>query len=44
MFVVITKNGEPVEAFYTPNHEGYLELDQDNLVAKSFMSQLEARA
>lgn len=36
MFVVITKNGKPVDAFYNPNLTGYLELEHDSLVAKAF--------
>lgn len=36
MFVVITKNGRLVDAFYNPNLNGYLEIEQDSLVAKAF--------
>ena len=38
MFVVITKDGKPVDAFYNPNMDGYLELDQDSLAAKPFLN------
>jgi hypothetical protein len=43
MCIVITKNGKPVDAFYKPNQEGYIELEQDSLVAKAFIYQ-EAKA
>ena len=36
MVVVITKNGKPVDAFFNPNLDGYLEIEQDSLVAKAF--------
>ena len=40
MFIVITKDGKPVDAFYKTTGKGYIEIDYKSLLALPYKAKL----